>query len=206
MKKMSLMVVVGLGMFLVGIQNVGASMLILEGRSSIDTTGEQFEGVSNEWALHQVLEIDGLEIQARTTDPSHSLNANNDYFGISSDILDEDNRAFDAGEVMQIKFDKSIRINQVDFNLFDSSEEFVLSVDGGITKSLAFSELSNQSSDYYNFETPLEVAAGTIIEFKCVAGSVGIDGIELDVIPEPTAMGLVVCSGMVLLVMRRFYA
>ncbi len=185
-----------------GVFDAAASYMVLEGGPGV-TTGELFEGVADAWATNQVVESAGLQIRARTTDSNQSLNANNGYFGINSDLPGEDLQAFDVGEMMEVSFDRDIRINLLDFNLFDAGEVFSVGVGGQDPIDIPYDSLFNKSSDIYTFATPLEVPAGTIIEFYSSSGSIGLDGIDLDVIPEPTTLALIGMFGVGVLTIRR---
>ncbi len=180
-----------------------ADMLVLEGGTGT-TTGELFEDVSNQWATNHVVEIAELEIRARTDDPNHALNANSGYFGINSNLAGEDYRAFDVGETMFVSFDRDIQINFLDLNLFADGEVFGMKVGDSDPIVIAHRDLSNGTSDLYTFSTPLTVPSDTVVEFYSVSGSMGFDGIDLEVIPEPAVSGLIALSGIGVLIVRRF--
>lgn len=184
-----------------------ADFMILEGDSTLQTTGEQFEGVANEWATHPVLEIPGLQVSLRTTDATHTLNANNGEFGISSDIVGENYEAFDYGEVMELYFDKDVELNVLDFNRFESGDCFVVGVSGFDPLEVEYGDLSNGTSDTYTFAEALHVSAKTTVSFyvRSDSGPVGMDGIDLQAIPEPMAAGLISLTGIGLLLVRRFF-
>jgi hypothetical protein len=181
-------------------------IVLMGGGSGSPTTGDQFEGVANEWATHPVLEIPGLQMSARTTDATHTLNANKDEFGINSDIVGENYEAFDYGEVMELYFDKDVELSLLDFNRFESGDCFVLEVEGSDPLEIENQNLSSGINDTYNFAKALRVSAGTTIRFyvRSDSGAVGMDGIGLQVVPEPMAATLISLTGISLLVVRRF--
>ncbi|MBN2683849.1 MAG: hypothetical protein JXR40_01085 [Pontiellaceae bacterium] len=187
-----------------------ADYMMLEGDGNDErmTTGEQFEGVADEWATHPVLEINDLLMSARTTNATHKLNANNGEFGINSDIVGENSEAFDVGEVMKLYFNRDVELNVLDFNRFDSGDCFVLYIEGSSPLEIEYGDLSNGTSDTYTFAEPLHIAADTTISFyvRSDSGSVGMDGIDLQAIPEPMAAGLISITGIGLLLVRRFFA
>ena len=181
-----------------------AGTIVFEGSSSTTTTGELFENVSNAWATNQVVEFQGLELRARTDDPSHTLNANNGYFGINSDLVGERADAFDAGEKMVLSFDSPVRIDLLDFNLFDSGEEFTVTVGGQNAAIIAYDDLDNKSSDYIGFDPGIIVSANTEIRFFASSGTIGLDAMGVTVIPEPAVLSFVGLVGVAALITKRF--
>lgn len=161
------------------------------------------EGVSDSWATNQVYEFAGLELRAKTADASQTLNANNGYFGINSTLSGEREDAFDVGEAMSLAFDQDVRITRIDFNLFDAGETFEIRVGGDDPLLIGFGDLSNQASDYLDFSEGLFIAKDTEVAFSATAGSIGLDSIDVAVIPEPAVAGLIVAAGMGMLATRR---
>lgn len=181
-----------------------ADFIVLKGDTLSYTTGEQFEGVANQWATHPVLEIGGLQMSASTTDATHTLNANSGEFGIDSSIEDEIPGLFDVGEMMVFYFDKDVELSLLDLNHFDSGDCFVLEVEGSDPLEIVYGDLSNKTSGYYTFSTPQRVVKETEIHLYSSNGSIGMDGIGLQVVPEPMAAGLISVTGIGLLLIRRF--
>ncbi|MBN2702711.1 MAG: hypothetical protein JXR23_00730 [Pontiellaceae bacterium] len=184
-----------------------ADYMILEGGAAgSPTTGDQFEGVADEWATHSVLEITGLQISARTTDAAHTLNANKEEFGIDSNIVGENSEAFDFGEVMELYFDKDVEFSVLDFNRFETGDCFVLELEGSDPLEIENHNLSSGTYDTYDFAEALRVSAGTTIRFyvRSDSGAIGMDRIGLQVVPEPTAATLISFTGISLLLIRRF--
>ncbi|VGO18249.1 hypothetical protein [Pontiella sulfatireligans] len=184
--------------------SIYGEMIVFEGvDASTVTTGDLLEGVSNVWITNTVQEFSGLEMRARSGSGTQSLNANNDYFGINSDIAGEDSRAFDVGETMFLSFDQSVRIDRIDFNLFDSGETFTVKISGMDAVAIRWDDLSQQNQDYIDFAEGLEVAANVKIEFYASSGSIGIDSMNVEMIPEPAVMSFIGLTGFGLLVGRR---
>jgi len=181
-----------------------AGTILFEGSSTSTTTGELFENVSNAWETNQVVEFQGLELRARTDDPSQTLNANNGYFGVNSDLTEERADAFDVGEAMVLCFDNPVRIDLLDFNLFDVGEEFTVAVGGQNAVTIAYDDLDNKSSDYIGFDPGIIVSADTEVRFFASSGTIGLDAMDVTVIPEPAAIGFVSLVGIGALVIKRF--
>lgn len=179
-------------------------IVLMGGGSGSPTTGDQFEGVADQWATHPVLEIDGLQMSARTTDATHTLNANKDEFGIDSSIQGEDPGFFDVGEMIVFYFDKEVEISLLDTNSLRDSDRFVIQIGTDEAIEIAYDDLSNKTSGYYTFSTPQRVVKETEIRLYSSNGSIGMDGIGLQVVPEPMAAGLISVTGIGLLLMRRF--
>lgn len=178
--------------------------MVLEGDGESQTTGEQFEGVADQWVTHPVLEITGLQMSARTTNSTHKLNANSGEFGIDSSIKDEVPGFFDVGEVMVFYFDKEVEISLLDMNSLGDSDRFVIQIGTDEPIEITYGNLSNKTSGYYTFSTPQRVVKETEIRLYSSNGSIGMDGIGLQVVPEPMAATLISLTGISLLVVRRF--
>ncbi len=182
-----------------------SDLLVFEGSAAGTTTGELLEGISGAWATNAVLEIPGLEIRARTGGVDQLINANNGYFGINSSLPGERADAFDAGETLWISFDRDIRIDRIDFNLFDSGESFGLAIDGQEPMTIGFGDLSNQSSDWIDFPQPIVLGRNKAMALYAAGGTIGLDGMEISVIPEPAALGLLGLSGFGAVIARRWF-
>lgn len=185
--------------------SASASYIVFEGVDSATvTTGDLLDGTDELGRTVEVAEISGLFISARSGASTQVLNATTGSFGINADGSGDDTDAFDSGESMILSFKKDIRINLLDFNLFDDvSESFSITVGGLDSFTIGYNDLSNKTSGW--IATNLVVTAGTEIEFSTSSPTpIGLDGIDLDVIPEPAVAGLIglVCIGV--LVVRRF--
>lgn len=105
---------------------------------------------------------------------------------------------------MTISFNRDIRINLLDFNLFDNeSESFTVVVSGMAPLVITYADLSNKTSGFYSGN--IVVAANTDIGlFTTGPTPIGLDGMDVDVIPEPTVLGLISCTGIGFMMIRRF--
>lgn len=179
-----------------------ADMIVLEGVDAATvTTGDLLDGTSILPATVAVAEIAGLQLTARSGGLDQVVNTTTSSLGINLDAGTDDTDAFDVGEILFLSFSKPVRINQVDFNGFDAGESFALTADG-LPISITYDDLANKSSDVYDLS--LELAAGTELSFAAGAGSViGLDGIDITVIPEPATAGLLALGGIGLLAARR---
>ena len=188
-----------------GSLTVWADVLVFAGAgtSEPDTTGDLFEGVANEWVTVDVVEISGLKMTARTTTVGQTLNANSGEFGINSDIEGETADLFDVGETMQFFFDQDVQLEVFDMSGFTAVDRVVVKV-GDMSYTIENGDLSNGTYDTYSFTSPVDVSAGTTIEFFADAGAVGLDSIQLQVIPEPAVVTLIGGVGLVLFLTRRF--
>lgn len=192
-----------MGLVLLGTGNGWSDTIVFEGSTAGITTGELLEGVADTWATNQVYEFAGLELRAKTGDASQALNANNGYFGINSTLSGEREDAFDVGEAMFLAFDQDVRITRIDFNLFDAGETFEIRVGGDDPLLIGFGDLGNQASDYLDFSEGLFIAKDTQVAFSATAGSIGLDSIDVAVIPEPAVAGFIVVAGMGIFATRR---
>lgn len=182
-----------------------ADMMILEGIDSLTTTtGDLIDGAGPAGITTGVEEIPGLLITARSGGSSQTVNATTTSLGIDTTGSGDDTDAFDVGEVLILSFSQDVRINLLDFNLFDDpSESFTVSVGSLETYDIAYDDLSNKTSGW--FTTNWVVSAGTNITFSTSGPNpIGLDGIDLNVIPEPAVLGLISLAGVGTLVGRRF--
>lgn len=165
-------------------------MVHLEGiNSETLTTGDLLDGTRDSGITTNVVEIPGLEITARSGGSDQELNATADNFGINTDGSGDVTDAFEAGEQFLFSFNKTVQINQLDFNRFDEDESITLVVGGEITE-IPYQELTNKGSDY--LDTNLVVAANTEIEFYTTGSStIGLDGIDLTVLSGAPELSLV---------------
>ena len=175
------------------------------GSSTILTTGNLLDEVDHIGITTHVVEIEGLLITARSGAANQKINVTNTSLGINADGAD-DTDAFENGEQIILSFNKAIRINQLDFNLFDADESFTLVVDGFDPVVIAFNDLSNKTSDLY--DSDFWIPANTDMALFTTGTSViGLDAMDVtvDAIPEPAVLGLVGLSGVGLLMVRRIF-
>ncbi len=180
-----------------------ADMMVLEGvDASTVTTGDLIDGVAASPLTVGVAEITGLQLTARSGGADQTVNVTTSSLGINADGAGDDTDAFDSGELLYLSFSAPVRINQMDFNVFDAGESFMLQVAGQSALAISYDDLDNKSSDIYSMS--LEIPAGTEVQLSAGSGSViGLDGIDLAVIPEPATAGLVALGGLAVLVVRR---
>ncbi len=173
--------------------------------SSVLTTGNLLDEVDHIGITIHVVEIEGLLITARSGGTGQVLNVTNTSLGINADGSD-DTDAFEDGEWVVFAFNKAVRINQIDFNLFDAGENFTLAVEGVDPQVIAFDDLSNKTSDQY--DSAFLIPANTDMAlFTTGTSIIGLDAMDvtLETIPEPTVLGLVGLSGLGLLSVRRIF-
>jgi len=103
-----------------------------------------------------------------------------------------------------LSFDSPIRIDLLDFNRFDSGDEFTLVIAGQAAEVIGYNDLDNQSSDYIGFNSGITVPAETEVQFYASSGTIGLDSMNVTVIPEPAAMSFISLGGLGLLIARRF--
>ncbi len=187
--------------------SAGATTVKLEtGETTETTTGDYLDGIGTNWTDVSVAEISGLTVSMATLLDGHTLNANKGDFGVKSGLIGEVDDRFDFGETVLMSFDQDILITKVDFSKFDDGEVFNFVIGTG-TNSIAWADLSNQSSDYLE-NLSWNVSAGEIIRLD-VAGitdSLSLDAIDLTVVPEPATLALIGIGGLLMLVSRRIDA
>ena len=151
-----------------------------------------------------VAEIVGLDLTVTAIAGSGSstdLNVTASSLGVNAGDAGDNTERFDAlfGESTTWEFDKAVKISQLDFTAFESGDVFVF---GGTTINNV--DLSSGTTDIYDFSTPLSIAANTGFTLQATTGSVGIEGITLTVVPEPTSFALFALSCIGLLLPRRY--
>jgi hypothetical protein len=190
------------GMMMAAAATAGADMVKLEGvDSGTVTTGDLIDGVSSVPVTVSVAEISGLQLTAWSGGSDQVVNTTGTSLGINMDAVSDDTDAFEVGETLLFSFSQPIRINQIDFNGFEAGELFSVTVDGGSALDITYDALANKSSDIYDLS--LEIGADTAIALTAGTGSViGLDGIDIAVIPEPATVGLIALGGLSLYVAR----
>lgn len=157
-----------------------AATLLLTGAGGLGAT---LDGATSGTFL--VPEISGLTITVVSVSSNavsgNVLNSTAASFGINDGASGDDTDEFDASvnESVTFSFNKEVQITLVDFVNFGSGESFNFA-----GQSIASSDLS---SSVYTFLTPLTIAANTSFTLSATSGTVGIEGIDLTVIPEPSA-------------------
>ena len=104
----------------------------------------------------------------------------------------------DFDESFTLSFSEDLFFRQLDLNSLAGSDVFSIQVDG--SSPILIPNGAADSSDRFNFSggtapsgTPgLFIAAGTGVEFRATAGSVGLDNLVLEIapaaVPEPSSM------------------
>lgn len=185
------------------------TMVKLEGvGSTTHTTGDRLDGVGSAGITTNVVEIAGLAITAGTGSSGHTLYSTPSDFGIESTVAGGTSETFDAGELMVFSFSQDVRIDQFDFNRFDSGESFTVGIVDivGTTNeiTIAYDSLDNKTSDVY--DTNLVVTATDTILFSTTGSSqIGLDGLDIVAIPEPAVLGFLSFGAFGLLAARRCF-
>jgi hypothetical protein len=192
-----------IGTMMAAAVTAGADMVKLEGiDSGTVTTGDLIDGVSSVPLTVSVAEISGLQLTAWSGGSDQVVNTTATSLGINKAAISDDTDALEAGEILLFSFSQPIRINQIDFNGFEDGESFSVSVDGGSALDITYAALANKSSDIYDLS--LEIGADTEIALAAGMGSViGLDGMDIEVIPEPATTGLLLVGGVSLLLIRK---
>lgn len=182
-----------------------AELIVLEGiDTETVTTGDLLDEVDHLGITMGVVEIPGLLITARSGSSTQKINTTAESLGINADESGDTTDAFEADESLILSFSQDIRINLIDFNRFDSGETFTVSVEGASDVVVGYDDLNNKISDFFN--TNIVVSANTEIEFKTTGAHViGLDGLGVEVIPEPAVLGLVSLAGIGLITGRRLF-
>jgi len=147
------------------------------------STGDNLDELSGPTTGIVVAEVPGLFIAVHNIAGSGSgtdLNATSVSLGINSGDSGDDTDGFDAsfGESVTFSFDKAVSLTQLDFAGFESGEVFAVGLD-----SINFSDLTNGTTDIYDFSAPLIIAANTQITIGASSGVIGIEGMTLTVVP-----------------------
>ena len=171
-------------------------------------TGVAIDGAGSEGRTVPVAEVLGLTLTARTSDAGQALNAVSDSFGIGSGgRLENDESAV-------FSFNQDVSITRFDFIGFGAGDAFVISLDsggGGGGSGVILveeDELANRSSQTWD-PTGSDAAAlavipaGTLIGLTAgSAGSIGVQTIDVALVPEPAGLALL-ATGLPAVVRRR---
>ena len=102
----------------------------------------------------------------------------------------------DFNESFTLSFSEDLFLREIDFNSLAGSDVFSIQVAG--SSPILIDDVADDGSDRFDFSggtapsgTPgLFIAAGTGVEFRATAGSVGLDNLVLEIaaVPEPSSM------------------
>ena len=149
-----------------------------------------------------VPEIPGLSITVHSIGPDGDLNSTATSLGINAAGTD-DTDAFDSilGDVATFSFNQAVSITQLDFTTFTAGEVFDFA--GAIINN---GDLSNGTTDVYDFTVPLDIAANTQFSIQATSGTIGIEAMTLTAVaavPEPSSIALLGLGGLATLLRRR---
>ena len=122
-------------------------------------------------------------------------NSNSDSFGVDSAggaMAGDTSDQFDAAlsESITFQFDMDIDVTRLNFRTFDAGETFEFA-----GQTIIFSDLTNQTTDIYDFAAPLRLSAGTEYVMEATAGSIGLEDFSFTAVPEPSALLLMSLLG-----------
>ena len=192
-----------------------AQPIVLQNSGADLTTGDNLDGIDSGSvpAVVSVFEIGGLNITVSgiggTGSGSNELNSLANSLGVdNSGVTPEagdDSDQFDSAfnESVTFQFDQAVVITQLDFVGFEADETFVF---GGATINTI--DLANNTTDIFNFVTPLSIPAFTDFSLAATAGTIGIEAITLTtesapVVPEPGSFSLLGLVGLIGLATKR---
>lgn len=167
------------------------------------TTGDNLDGVSTVPTTVTVVEVAGLTltVHAITGNGTGSeLSATGESLGIDAGAEGDDRVAFDASfnEAVTFSFNQAVSISQLDFSDFDNGDVFEF----GSTV-ITFADLTATNSDLYDYSSPLLLAANEQFTIRATSGTVGIETMDLTVVPEPSSTALLGLGGLALILRRR---
>ena len=112
----------------------------------------------------------------------------------------DDRVAFDASfnEAVTFSFNQAVSISQLDFSDFDNGDVFEF----GSTV-ITFADLTATNSDVYDYSSPLLLAANEQFTIRATSGTVGIETMDLTVVPEPSSTALLGLGGLALILRHR---
>lgn len=167
------------------------------------TTGDNLDGVSTVPTTVTVVEVAGLTltVHAITGNGTGSeLSATGKSLGIDAGAGGDDRVAFDASfnEAVTFSFNQAVSISQLDFSDFDNGDVFEF----GSTV-ITFADLTATNSDVYDYSSPLLLAANEQFTIRATSGTVGIETMDLTVVPEPSSSALLGLGGLALILRHR---
>lgn len=142
-------------------------------------------------ATVSVIEIPGLDLTVTglATGAGSSapiLNSTGTSLGINA-TDDADTDAFEAAFLQSVtfQFSQAVTISQLDFTNFESGEVFDFA---GV--SIENDDLSNGTTDVFDFTIPLAIAANTNFTLQTTTGTIGIEAFDVTVtaVPEPSSV------------------
>ena len=192
-----------------------AQPIVLQNSGADLTTGDNLDGIDSGSvpAVVSVFEIGGLNITVSgiggTGSGSNELNSLANSLGIDNSgetvAAGDDSDQFDSAfnESVTFQFDQAVVITELDFVGFEADETFVF---GGTTINTI--DLANNTTDIFNFETPLSIPAFTDFSLAATVGTIGIEAITLTtesapVVPEPGSFSLLGLVGLIGLATKR---
>lgn len=125
----------------------------------------------------------------------------NNAFDIAFGPGDENNN-FNAGEVWIFNFSTAVIITEIDFTSLDGQEQFTLST-GGSSRNFQNGTPNDIFQDPLN---GLFIPAGAPIQLAASGGpdaSLRLNSLTVELIPEPTASGLLILAGLFTASQRR---
>lgn len=190
-----------------------AQTIVLENGREDLTTGDNLDGIESVPVTASVVEIAGLNITVSgiggTGSGSNELNSLADSLGVDTSGVTlgegDDSDQFDSAfnESVTFQFDQAVVITELNFVGFEADETFVF---GGTTINTI--DLANNTTDIFNFVTPLSIPAFTDFSLAATAGTIGIEAITLTtesapVVPEPGSFSLLGLVGLIGLATKR---
>jgi len=187
---------------IVGMVFVANAEIIWFDTSGDPSTGDLLDGIDTGSTTINIPEITGLQMTITAllgTDAGAELNSTGTSLGINSDN-DSDTDAFEAafGQGFTFRFNQAVSITQLDFTTFSAGETVSFA---GV--SIGNDDLSNGTTDIYDFSTPLEISADTEITLLATSGTVGIEAMTASVIPEPATLAMFGIGGLMAMIVRR---
>ena len=166
----------GLSLFVILVSRLGALEVEIDLTNDSGTLGELFNDVSSGTFL--VPGGSGLEITIEALSTDSSLNSNvgsPNRLGINSTLSGEDADDFDVGEFVEFSFSKSVEVTSLDFVSFGAGETF----------SFAGQSITG-AQNLYAVPSPVSIAANTSFRLESISGTMGLQAITLNVVPEPS--------------------
>lgn len=99
------------------------------------------------------------------------------------------------------QFNQAVEVSQLDFTAFESGDKFSF-----FGTTISNGDLSNGTTDIFDFSTPLTIAANTNFSLSATAGTVGIEALDIALataVPEPSHLVLITMLGISVVVGRR---
>ena len=128
------------------------------------------------------------------------LNTTSTAFGINSGDAGDVTDRFDSlfSESVTFSFNKDVSISQLDFTSFESGESFQFG-----SETITYSDLTNATTDIFDFSSPLLLAAHEQFTLSATSGSIGIEAMDVVAVPEPSVAVMLGFAGVVVLLRRK---